>query len=76
MRAHRARHAAERLELGEGWGGKRATFDLVFTSSIGTPLDPKKVNRQIQAIAREAGLGKWTPHDLRQSAASLLLARA
>ena len=33
------------------------------------------MNRDVQALAIAAGLGKWTPHELRHSAASLLLAQ-
>ncbi|MAT06258.1 MAG: hypothetical protein CL424_14565 [Acidimicrobiaceae bacterium] len=75
LRQHRKRQAAERLAFGEGWGGRFADEDLVFTTSIGTALDPNRVNRQVQQIAQDAGLGKWTPHELRHSAASLLIAQ-
>jgi len=74
LRRHRAAQVAQRLEFGAGWGGHWATLDLVFTSTIGTPLDMDKVNRDVQAITYEAGLGAWTPHELRHSAASILLA--
>jgi len=74
LRRHRVAQAAQRLEFGAGWGGHWAPLDLVYTSSIGTPLDPDKVNKDVQAITQEAGLGTWTPHELRHSAASILLA--
>lgn len=75
LRRHRARQAEQRLAFGEGWGGRWADEDLVFTTSIGTALDPRRVTRTVEAIAVDAGLGKWTPHELRHSAASLLLAQ-
>ena len=75
LRRHRAAQVAQRLAFGEGWGGKWAENDLMFTTPIGTPLDPDRVNRDVQALARLAGLGKWTPHELRHSAASILLAQ-
>lgn len=75
LRQHRKRQAAERLAFGEGWGGRWADEELVFTTSIGSALDPNRVNRQVQQIAIDAGLGKWTPHELRHSAASLLIAQ-
>lgn len=75
LRRHKARQAEQRLAFGVGWGGRFADEDLVFTTSIGTALDPNRVNRQVQAIALEAGLGRWTPHELRHSAASLLIAQ-
>ena len=75
LRRHKVRQAEQRLAFGEGWGGRWAEEDLVFTSSIGTALDPRRVTRTVEAIAIDAGLGKWTPHELRHSAASLLLAQ-
>ncbi|HUZ08699.1 MAG TPA: tyrosine-type recombinase/integrase [Acidimicrobiales bacterium] len=39
-----------------------------------TPLDPRNVQRDFQTICTRAGIGKWHPHELRHSAASLMLA--
>jgi integrase len=75
LRQHRARQNAQRLAFGEGWGGKWATLEPVFTSTVGTPLDPDRVNRDVQRLADLAGLGRWTPHELRHSTASILLAQ-
>lgn len=75
LRRHRARQAEARLAFGSGWGGRWADADLVFTTSIGTPLDPDAVNRAVKKMTADAGLGTWTPHELRHSAASLLLAQ-
>ncbi len=74
LRRHRVVQAAARLGFGAGWGGHWATLDLVFTSTIGTPLDMDQTNRAVKSITYEAGLGTWTPHELRHSAASILLA--
>jgi integrase len=75
LRQHRARQAEQRLAFGAGWGGSWTTLDLVFTTSVGTPLDPDRVNRVVKRITDDTGLGTWTPHELRHSAASLLLAQ-
>lgn len=75
LRRHRVGQAEERLAFGSGWGGRWAGHDLVFTTSIGTPHDPDKVNRAVKNLTATAGLGTWTPHELRHSAASLLLAQ-
>lgn len=72
LKRHKVAQSADRLAFGSGWG--RGWPDLVFTSSVGTPLDPDRVNRTVQAITERAGLGRWTPHELRHSAASLLIA--
>jgi integrase len=48
---------------------------LVFTTPRGTPLDPRNVNRRFGAILEEAALPRIRLHDLRHTAASLMLAR-
>jgi integrase len=68
LRRHRSAQAEAELAAGRG----RPTF--VFTNGAGNARDPDKVTRVITAIAAEAGLGHWTPHGLRHSAASILLA--
>jgi hypothetical protein len=46
----------------------------VFTSTIGTPLDPEAFGRTVPRICERTGLGHWSIHELRHSCASLLLA--
>jgi integrase len=70
LRAHRGRHAAHRLAAAEVWQDS----DLVFTTEIGTPLEPRNVLRQFDKIARRAGLRDVHLHTLRHSTASFLLA--
>ena len=71
LKAHRARQAADRLAIGKAW---QAT-EFIFTSTIGTPIDPNNINREFREICQRAGLGDWHPHELRHSAASLMLAQ-
>jgi hypothetical protein len=52
----------------------RNPANLVFTSTIGTPLDPEAFGRTAPRIYKRAGLGHWGIHELRHSCASLLLA--
>jgi len=47
---------------------------LVFTTEIGTPLEPRNVLRRFEALAARAGLSGVHLHTLRHSAASFLLA--
>ncbi len=47
--------------------------DLVFTSNVGTPLDQRNVLREFGSVLKVAGLPKIRFHDLRHTAASLLL---
>jgi integrase len=71
LKAHRVRQATERLALGPAWHDS----GYVFTSSVGTPIDPRNLYREFQTICDKAGLGRWHPHELRHSAASLMLAQ-
>ena len=71
LRAHRSRQLEEKLSLGPDWH----ETGLVFTSSIGTPLEPRNVVRKFHALLKNAGLPRSRFHDLRHSCASLLLAQ-
>jgi integrase len=70
LRAHKARQAAERLKVGAAWHDG----EYVFTTAVGTPWDPRNVTRQFSEVAKDVGLGAWHVHELRHSAASLMLA--
>jgi integrase len=71
LRTHRARQLEERLRLGPAW----QDWDLVFTSAIGTPLDPRNLTTRYKALLRRGGLPDIRFHDLRHSCASLLIAQ-
>ncbi len=70
LREHRKRQAEERLAAGPLW----ERTGLVFTSEIGTALEPRNVLRRFEALAERAGLSGIHLHTLRHSAASFLLA--
>ncbi len=70
LRRHRAAQAAERLAAGPYWAGT----GLVFTTPIGTAIDPNNFRRHLARVSAKAGLGAWTTHELRHSAGSLLFA--
>lgn len=69
-REHRARQALERATLGEAW----TETGLMFTTELGTVLDPDNVSHLFSRLCRQAGLGHWHAHELRHSGASLMLA--
>jgi integrase len=69
--AHRARQAEERQQAGRRWH----ETGYVFTTTIGTALDPRKVAREFQTILATSGLPRIRLHDLRHTAATLLLAQ-
>jgi len=73
LRAHRVRQLRERLLKGSRWHDDPR--DLVFVSTIGTPLDGITVTRRFQALLKTAGLPHQRFHDLRHACASLLLAQ-
>ena len=50
-------------------------FDLVFTTRAGTPINRHNLTRDFQALLRREDLPKLRFHDLRHTAASLLLAQ-
>jgi integrase len=75
LREHRAAQRAERLALGGEWGRDGwAAVGLVFTTVLGTPIDHANHRNHLHRVCRAAGLGAWSPHELRHSAASLMLA--
>ena len=47
----------------------------MFTTPIGTPLDPRNVTTWYHGLTERAGLGKRRFHALRHSAATLMLAQ-
>jgi integrase len=72
LRAHHARQAVERHQVG---APDDASTDLVFTSTVGTAIDPDNFGHAFQRTCRRAGLGRWHLHELRHSAASIMLAQ-
>lgn len=74
LRAHRRMQAQERLTIGPGWGGDCREWNLVFTTEVGTPLNQSNIrNRSFYPLLEKAGLPRIRFHDLRHSAATILL---
>ena len=72
LRRHRARQAAERLRLGAAWEND----ELVFADEGGAPIDATRFLRNSFApLLKAAGLAPMRFHDLRHTAATLLLGR-
>lgn len=71
LKRHAIRQKKERLLAGGRW----RESGLVFTSTIGTPLDERNVRREFRAILKAAKLPPMRIHDLRHTCASLLLAQ-
>ena len=72
LRRHKATQAEERLRLGAAWRGE----NLVFTNEIGRPIGAASLLRtSFHSLLRRADLPRMRFHDLRHSAATLLLAQ-
>lgn len=72
LRQHKVRQAAERLRLGAAWQDS----ELVFTDETGAAIDATKFLRNsFVPLLKAAGLPAMRFHDLRHTAATLLLGR-
>ncbi|HET8631574.1 MAG TPA: site-specific integrase [Thermomicrobiales bacterium] len=63
----------DRAAQGSRWSG--SSLDLVFASSVGTPLEPSNILKRCKVLLAQAELPPSRFHDLRHSCASLLLAQ-
>jgi integrase len=71
LRQHKERQARERTFAGEDW----REHGLVFTSTTGTPIEPRNVVRHFHATLKTLGIERRRFHDLRHTSASLLIAQ-
>jgi integrase len=71
LRRRQALQSADRSLLGDEWHDT----DLVFTTQLGTPIHPRNDYRSFQNLIRRGGLRRVRLHDLRHTAASMLLAQ-
>jgi integrase len=71
LRDHGERQDKERVGVGRGW----REHGLVFPSPIGTPMDPRHLDREFAELLRRAGLRRVRLHDLRHTCATFLLAQ-
>lgn len=69
LRKHRRQQEAEAHAAGEDWRDS----GLVFTTKIGTPVEPDNLRRSWGPLRRAAGLDGVRFHDLRHTCVTLLL---
>jgi integrase len=66
---HQTRQVIERLTAGTRW----EEHDLVFPTTVGTPLDSRSLLRDFRQVIRTGKLPAIRFHDLRHSCATMLL---
>lgn len=71
LKTHRKRQVEERLAVGPAWHDT----GFVFTTSVGTPIDPRNLTNWFHTLTARAGLGRRRFHALRHSAVTLALAQ-
>ena len=69
LRAHKLRQQAEKTAAGDKW----VETGLIFTNSLGGPIDARNLLRNFKQLLKAAGLPAIRFHDLRHTAASLML---
>jgi integrase len=72
LRRQRARQAAARLAAGAAWQDRH---NLIFTDALGRPARPDNVSGYFRAAVDRLGLPHVRFHDLRHSAATLMLSQ-
>ena len=71
LKAHRTTQLEHRLEMGEEW----QDWDLVFCGPLGQPITDRAVRGPFHRMLAKIGLPPIRLHDLRHSAATLLLSQ-
>jgi integrase len=71
LQSHRQRQEMERRTAGDS----RQESGLVFTTSVGTVVEPRNLSRIFERLVQQSGVRRIRFHDLRHTCASLLLAQ-
>ena len=69
LREHHERQHTLQKEVGKNWPG----HGLIFTTSVGTPIHQRNLLRDFKKQLEKAGLPEIRFHDLRHTAASVML---
>lgn len=69
--AHAKHQELERAQANDLW----VETELIFTSVVGTSIDPDNFAKAFVRLCKQASLGHWHPHEARHSAASVMLAQ-
>ncbi len=71
LRARQLQQQEDQQRAGANWKGTADGY--VFTTTVGTHIEPRNVNRAFTSALRRGGLEHRTPHSLRHDFAGLLL---
>ena len=74
LRERRVLQDEERAAAGSQWADDWAAQELVFTTANGRPVDASNLRRYFRRACTAAEIGRWTPYEMRHSAASLMSA--
>jgi integrase len=69
LRKHFQNQQGERVAAGDVW----KEYDLIFPTSVGTPIHQSQLIRSFKLLLKHAGLPPIRFHDLRHTSASLML---
>jgi integrase len=69
LKRHRAKQKANELRAGGDW----KNTGMVFTTFVGGPMTPNNLLRDLTRLAKKAGVPRIRVHDLRHTAATLML---
>lgn len=71
LKEHQQRQEAERHNAAEAWEDQ----GFVFASQLGTATDPRRLGRVYEELVKKAGVPALRFHDMRHTAASLMIRR-
>lgn len=73
LRRHRKQQAERRRVAGPYWTVDPRWADLVFTSEVGTPIDPSHARRDFKKVCARAGVPALSLYEMRHTVASLMV---
>lgn len=73
LRRHRVLQAERRLAAGPLWTSDPRWTDLVFTSEVGTPIDPSHARRDFKKMCAAADVPQLSLYEMRHTVASLMV---
>jgi integrase len=73
LHRHRKQQAERRLRVGPHWTTDPRWADLVFTSEVGTPVDPSHARRDFKKICARADVPALSLYEMRHTVAALMV---